>query len=75
MTPDINFVRDQIRRIPPPLGVGVRVLAGIFSLSPTPARLQKWRRSRLAPLRDFAALRDALSQFAQYSRAENESGE
>ena len=72
---DGDFLRAQIRRVPPPLGFGVRILARIFSLSPTSRRLQKWRRSRLSPLRDFAAMCAALVHFAKHSRAENDSGE
>ena len=78
---DGDFLRAQVRRIPPPLGWGARVLALMFSLSPSAARLRKWRNSPLAPLRDFAAMASALARFAQHSRTEteteteNESGE
>ena len=67
-----DFIRQQIRRVPPPLGFGVRMLAGFFSLAPGSRRLQKWRNSRVAPLRDFAALCAALARFAQYSTDEHE---
>ena len=69
---DGDFLRAQIRHVPPPLGFGVRILAAIFALSPTRRRLQKWRRSRIAPLRDFAAMCAALAHFAMHSRAEEE---
>ena len=78
---DGDFLRAQVRRIPPPLGWGARVLALMFSLSPSAARLRKWRNSPFAPLRDFAAMASALTRFAQHSRTEteteteNESGE
>ena len=72
-----DFLRAQVRRIPPPLGFGVRALARFFSLAPTAGRLRRWRRSRLSPLRDFAAMCAALVRFSQHSRSghENESGE
>ena len=72
---DGDFLRDQVRRIPPPLGWGARALALMFALSPAASRLRKWRNSRIAPLRDFAAMASALVHFAKHSRAENESGE
>lgn len=70
-----DFLRAQVRRIPPPLGFGVRVLAGLFALSPTRRRFRKWRRSRLAPLRDFAAMCATLARFSEHSRADNKSDE
>ncbi|MCY4324630.1 MAG: hypothetical protein OXC81_01195 [Betaproteobacteria bacterium] len=82
---DVEFVIRQIGRMPPLPRLAVAALRGAFQINCLLAngcsfeqldaagrtrRLQAWRTSGLAPLRDFVLLHEGLLVFSAYSQLE-----